>query len=181
MKKVLVGFLVSVISAASFAVVYDPADEVAVFQASLTQVSGGVQYPRPMALIMNRNGYSQNASSFTLISDNGIRCIKAPCPSAEKSTFEVTDVRESKSNTLHYTAVEVFRSGAHGRTMHVTDMGTHWQRPENRWNVTLEGGIISPEVSNYTGLYFVAPHSTMLGGDPMDPHGPVVYPLESAF
>ena len=76
-----------------------------------------------------------------LYEDNGIRCITTPCPNLSTSLFQVTNVVESKSNTVDYTA-----EAANGETLYVVDFGHHFLHPERKFNVTVDG-------TSYVGFY----------------------------
>ena len=73
-------------------------------KAQLHQIEGDGRYPRPTELTVLRRNNSKTYSSFKLVEDTGIRCIKAPCPSYKTSQFYVTNLRTTKDGSVYYQA-----------------------------------------------------------------------------
>lgn len=108
-------------------------------------------YPIAYALTMNQEQGSPEATSFTLDEDNGIRCVKAPCPSNVQTRFTVVHIQESKSNTIHYTAESNPSDPQNSRQLTVIDFEKHFMHPEQRWFVTVRES--NGDRKSYGGKY----------------------------
>ncbi len=143
MKKqfsLLVVSLAAIVNLSAFAL-SRPGIERPIFEARLNVTGGNGQYPLATQIIMNKLDGAKAATSFTLVEDNGIRCFTTPCPNLQTSLFRVTNVEESKSNTVDYTA-----EAANGEVLYVVDYTSHFLHPQHKWVVTVDG-------TTYEGAY----------------------------
>lgn len=117
----------------------------------LTEPLPEVIWPLPEQLTMNRQDGSPFATSFTLQEDNGLRCVKAPCPNMVRSLFRRTVALPLSGGSIRYLAVEINRPAAQGpnRILEVTD---HSEEPGgltvHTWEVTLRNRL---EVRQFGG------------------------------
>ena len=141
MKKYLSLLAITMVTMSGLTHAANPRIERPIFEARLKVTSGNAQYPVATRIVMNKKDGEKYATSFVLYEDNGIRCITAPCPNISTSLFQVTNVVESKSNTVDYAA-----EAANGENLYVVDFGNHFLHPERKFVVTVDG-------TSYVGFY----------------------------
>lgn len=114
MKTRLSGFiaLLTILTAVSAQAIVRPGWERPILKAEVE--TNFANFPRPTTLTMNKKDGFEFATSFTLVEDTGIRCIKAPCPSEVKKLFKIKSRNVYRTGLVRYTAIEVLNTTAIG-------------------------------------------------------------------
>ena len=112
MKKLLTFTVASMFVLGNANAVYRMGWERPIMVANLNPVESLLLYPQAQTLTINRRDGAKQPTSFTLVEDSGIRCIKAPCPSFRTTMFVIQKVSPSFHNAdvVRYEAVEVLKN-----------------------------------------------------------------------